>query len=59
MRRLSGLEDLRITSKLFADDVDLLTSSEHDLQQALGWFVGEFEAGMSVSISSHCTEPLW
>lgn len=30
--------DLRISSLLFADDVDLLALSDGDLQHTLGWF---------------------
>lgn len=44
--------DIQIASPLFADDVVLLTSSDRDLQHALGWFAAECEAvGVSVSSS--------
>ena len=56
-RRCQGEEsvrfgDLKIASLLFADDVVLLASIHHDLQQALGWFAAECEmAGMRISTS--------
>jgi len=44
--------DLRIASLLFADDVVLLATSDHDLQHALGRFAAECKAvGMRVSTS--------
>ncbi|KAI3360043.1 hypothetical protein L3Q82_014376 [Scortum barcoo] len=56
-RRSQGPEGVqfgnhRISSLLFADDVVLLTSSNQDLQHALGWFAAECEvAGMRISTS--------
>ena len=44
--------DLRLASLLFADDVVLLATSDHDLQHALGRFAAECEVvGMRVSTS--------
>ena len=49
-KRMSGLETSELL--LFADDVVLLASSEHDLQRALEWFAAKCEAvGMRVSTS--------
>jgi len=46
------LGDLRIASLLFADDVVLLATSDHELQHALGRFAAECETvEMRVSTS--------
>jgi len=56
-RHSLGVEQVRfgglgIDSLLFADDVVLLASSDHDLQHSLGCFAAECEAtGMRVSTS--------
>ena len=49
---MSHFGDPRIVLRLFADDVVLLVSSDHDLQRETGWFSADCEAaGIRVSTS--------